>query len=200
MAIVYQHKRNDTGEIFYIGIGTRKDRANSKASRSDWWNAIESKYGRTVEVLFEDVDIQQAKFIEKYLISYYGRKDSTTWGQLVNMTDGADGCYNHSNEVRKKMGEKNIGRQSWNKGHKWSQEVKDKMSKAKLGKPKQLKSIVVQYSKEGVKLNTYRIAAEAAKATGISRTAIECCISNISKTSGGYIWRRQLTLENPPKS
>jgi hypothetical protein len=34
MAIVYQHRRNDTNEVFYIGIGKEQKRAFIKSSRS----------------------------------------------------------------------------------------------------------------------------------------------------------------------
>ncbi len=34
MAIVYQHRRKDTNEIFYIGIGKNTNRAYNKYSRS----------------------------------------------------------------------------------------------------------------------------------------------------------------------
>jgi len=145
MAIVYQHRRLDTNEIFYIGIGTRKDRYKSKLSRSDFWNYTVNKYGFIPEIIFNDIDIKEAKHIEKYLISYYGRKDLGL-GNLVNLTDGAEGTYNHSIETRIKMGAANVGKTPWNKGMPMSEESKLKCSKANLGKVSPRKG--VKLSKE----------------------------------------------------
>ena len=141
MAYVYQHRRNDTNEIFYIGIGTRKDRAKSKRTRNKWWSAIERKHGITAEILFDDVDIKQAKQIEKYLIAYYGRADLGL-GKLVNMTDGADGVYNLSKEQKDKMRTR-LGKTPWNKGVPMSKESKDKLSKSLKGRVSPRKGVVV---------------------------------------------------------
>jgi hypothetical protein len=53
MAVVYQHKRNDTNEIFYIGIGRSKDRAGKKTNRNKYWHSIVNKFGFTkIQVRF----------------------------------------------------------------------------------------------------------------------------------------------------
>jgi len=90
MAIVYQHRRNDTNDIFYIGIGDgNRDRHKSKSGRNKHWKNIVNKYGYTIELLFTDVTIEEARQIEMYLIKYYGRADLGL-GNLVNMTDGGE--------------------------------------------------------------------------------------------------------------
>lgn len=90
MAIVYQHKRLDNDQVFYIGIGDgKRDRHKSKSGRNKYWHNIVNKYGYKIELLFNDITIEEARQIEMYLIKYYGRKDLNL-GNLVNMTDGGE--------------------------------------------------------------------------------------------------------------
>lgn len=112
MIIVYQHRRLDTKEIFYIGIGNNIKRAyNKNNNRNNYWKNIINKTNYSVEILHDNLTWKEACIIEKLLISYYGRKDLGL-GLLVNMTDGGDGCI----------------------GNIITQEHKDKISKALKGK------------------------------------------------------------------
>ena len=88
MAIVYQHRRKDTNEVFYVGIGKTKKRA-FKFGRNSYWNNIAYK-GYEIEIIFENITWEQAIQKEKELILLYGRKDLGL-GTLVNMTNGGDG-------------------------------------------------------------------------------------------------------------
>jgi len=98
--IVYQHKRLDNGSVFYVGIGTEK-RAYSTLSRNPHWKSVVSKAGFAVDILLKDISKDEACAWEKYLISLYGRTDYNS-GTLVNKTDGGDGMFNPSDEVREK--------------------------------------------------------------------------------------------------
>jgi hypothetical protein len=91
MAIVYLHRRKDSNEIFYIGIGKDRYRIGRKANRNKYWHNIVNKYGYTKEVLMSDLTWGEAITEEIKLIKKYGRKDLGT-GNLVNMTRGGDGC------------------------------------------------------------------------------------------------------------
>jgi len=135
MAIVYQHRRLDTNEIFYIGIelDTNKRKAIGKRAfvkyhRSKYWDNIVNKTDYSIEILFNDLTNEESKEIEKYLIKFYGRRDLGL-GSLVNLTDGGDGCVNliisdyHKNQIRKNL--KNIPR---------TKKVKDKISNSNKGK------------------------------------------------------------------
>ena len=97
---VYRHRRNDTNEVFYVGIGKR-NRAKSKRYRNLYWHNTVNKYGYTVEVIQENITWEEACEFEIFLISLYGRKDLGT-GCLVNMTDGGEGVTNISEEQREK--------------------------------------------------------------------------------------------------
>ncbi len=152
---VYQHRRNDTGEIFYIGIGKRQKRAYAKANRSKRWGAITNKHGYSVEILLENVSRTEAIYSEMYLISFYGRMDLGT-GRLVNMTDGGDGRENIivSKETRIKLS-------TGNKGRKFSQEVCAKRSIVRTGEKRSAETI--------------RNISEAKKAKGL--TGANCVFS-----------------------
>ena len=127
MAIVYEHLRNDTNEVFYVGIGKEEGRAFDKHNRNKHWHNIVNKAGYTVNIVYEDIEHDEAKKIEILLIEKYGRKDLGL-GNLVNMTDGGEGCLGLicSEETRQKMSE-------GNKGKTVSEEVKQKISEALKG-------------------------------------------------------------------
>jgi hypothetical protein len=133
MAIVYQHRRKDTNEVFYIGIGENKKRAYSYG-RNPYWNKIVDKYGYEVDILFEGVSWEDACEIEKGLIKDYGRYDLGL-GNLVNMTDGGEGTLGrivHKHTISKWKNNyigKYTGENSSQYGKILSQETKDKISK-----------------------------------------------------------------------
>ena len=110
MAIVYRHRRNDTNEIFYIGIGKTIKRASSKRNRNIYWNRIVNKYSYSIEIIANELTYEDACELEVFLISEYGRKDLGT-GLLVNMTDGGEGIkgFKHSEEFKEKMKTSNNG-------------------------------------------------------------------------------------------
>lgn len=90
MAIVYRHIRLDKNQPFYIGIGKDVKRAFSKNQRSKHWKSIINKTAYEVEILFHDLDWEQAKEKEKEFIALYGKKENG--GVLINRTDGGDGA------------------------------------------------------------------------------------------------------------
>lgn len=101
---LYRHIRLDTGEPFYIGIGTKfTDRAYTykgiyrrafvKSKRNNFWKSIVNKTGYEVEILLESDDYKFINQKEIELITLYGRRDLNK-GTLVNLTDGGDGVFN----------------------------------------------------------------------------------------------------------
>jgi hypothetical protein len=114
MAVVYQHTRKDTNQVFYIGIGKSNKRAYHKLRRNKYWANIFNKTEVEVKILCEDIDVQLAYDIEKYLISYYGRFDLGL-GSLVNMTNGGEAFS----------------------GYVFTEKDKAKMSIAKIGKKRE---------------------------------------------------------------
>lgn len=104
MAIVYRHINKANNKIFYIGIGKADKRAFTRIKRSKFWKTYTSKHDYYVEITHKDVCWEEACSIEKYLISFYGRRDLGL-GNLVNMTDGGDGAINLSEDAKKRISE-----------------------------------------------------------------------------------------------
>ena len=90
--VVYLHRRKDSGEIFYVGIG-KQNRPYSKSKRNKFWNSIAEKCGWSVEIIYEDLSWDDACKKERELIKQYGRRDLGE-GILTNMTDGGEGNQN----------------------------------------------------------------------------------------------------------
>jgi hypothetical protein len=130
MAFVYSHSRNDTGKIFYIGIGSQQDykRAHIKSNRSVHWHRIVNKVGYSIDILFDNLTWEEACKKEIELIKQYGRVDNNT-GILINKTDGGDGtlgCVVTEGRI-KIVREKQIGKFI-------SQETREKLRIANTGK------------------------------------------------------------------
>lgn len=127
MACVYRHIRLDNGNPFYIGISKSESRAYSKRDRNIFWQRIVNKCGYEVEILFDDLDYEQAKLKEKEFISLYGRKNTCN-GLLCNLTDGGEGAlgYKYTDERKKYLSKKYSGEQNPFYGKKHSQETINK--------------------------------------------------------------------------
>jgi hypothetical protein len=137
MAVVYQHIRKDTNEVFYVGIGKEEKRAYSKYCRNSHWRNIVNKTGYYVEIIYSDLPWELACNMEQYLIESYGRIDLKT-ATLCNLTDGGEGSKNISIESKLKMSNSkkelyDNGYINPNKGRKLSEETKLKISEANKG-------------------------------------------------------------------
>jgi hypothetical protein len=154
MAVVYQHIRKDTNEVFYVGIGATEKRAYSKNGRNQHWKNIVNKVEYYVEIIYHDLEWSLACNMEQYLIEAYGRVNLKT-GCLVNLTNGGEGTIGrvvsnetkykisqfkkgtkHSKETLLKMSENHKGQIAWNKGKTgvYSEDTIKKISDANIGK------------------------------------------------------------------
>jgi len=123
---VYEHIRNDTNEIFYVGKGSG-DRCYKKIGRNQHWHNIVNYAGFTVRMIVEDISEDLALELEIELI-----KELRELGiPLVNYTDGGDGVsgYKHTDEARARMSEKRTGV----KRKPFSEETLAKMSEVHRG-------------------------------------------------------------------
>ena len=53
-----------------------------------------------------------------------------------------------------------------------------------------IRTCIVQFTKEGEQICTYESITQASTSTGISRTSISNNLSNKSKSAGGFIWKK----------
>ena len=98
---MYRHRRLDTNEIFYIGIGNIK-RAYNTYNRNIVWKRIVNKTNYQVEIIVENLDWETACELEQLLILEYGRRNLKT-GPLCNMTDGGEGTLGIKHTVERNM-------------------------------------------------------------------------------------------------
>ena len=111
---LYAHKRFDKNEIFYIGIGKKKNYGRAyefnEQKRNNIWNKIFNKTNIEVLILFDNISKEIAAQKEKELIKLYGRMDLNE-GSLCNMTDGGDGILNckRSDITKSKLSLQKIG-------------------------------------------------------------------------------------------
>lgn len=131
MAYLYEHRRLDNGEVFYVGIGLTEDcrytRAHVTNGRNNLWKKVVSKTDYEVNIIIDNLTPDEAKKKEIEIISLYGRKNLRT-GTLCNLTSGGDGCLGliHTDEYKKMMS-------CLNKGYKHTEEAKIKISESRIG-------------------------------------------------------------------
>lgn len=150
----YYHKRLDTGEIFYVGIG-EPNRPYVNESRNPHWHHIVDKVDYKVIIVKDNFTWEDACKWEISEIKRIGRRDLGL-GSLVNMTDGGEGTQGvliteerrvnislatkeamSNPEVKKRLSESHLGIKTWNTGisvfvgeenpnygNKWSEEQK----------------------------------------------------------------------------
>lgn len=106
---IYRHLKPN-GEVFYVGLSRKKNRAYHTLQRSSFWKKLVSKYpDYEVQILKTGLTKEEAVEMEIILISWYGRRDIGT-GTLVNLTDGGDGTTNVSEETRIKRSKVWLGK------------------------------------------------------------------------------------------
>lgn len=105
MAVVYIHMKPHNNEIYYVGIGNKAKRAGERTKRSELWNRYYKKYGLKSEIICRDISLEEAKKIEIWLISFYGKSN------LCNRTLGGEGFFGgkHSEECKRRIKEKKMG-------------------------------------------------------------------------------------------
>jgi len=133
MAYVYQHRRLDTNEVFYVGIAKIKTRPLCFKHRNIHWLRIVKKHGFEVDILIEGCSWKEACKIEKGLIFDIGRKDLNL-GPLVNMTDGGEGGTGIilSKQSKDKISFANVGKKNGKKNQHIAKKVSEKLKLVKV--------------------------------------------------------------------
>jgi len=159
MAIVYQHRRADNNNVFYIGIGKEEKRAyvrNGK-QRNPHWHRIVNKYGYNIEITHKDICWEEACKIEQYLIAFW--REALGERNVTNITSGGDGVFGlkMSNDAKQKMRLKKLGT-------KQSEDVKKKRGEA-ISKALQNPEVKARYSAASTgRLHTEEVKAKISKA------------------------------------
>jgi hypothetical protein len=138
---IYFHYKKDTNQVFYVGQGVGK-RYKSIYNRSKHWNYIVNKHGLRCEIIDNNLTREEVNKLEIYYIDKFGRSDIGK-GELCNKTDGGEGRSNIiiTEETRVKL-------KLINKGRKFTQEHKDKISISNTGK----KNPMTEQTKANVKI------------------------------------------------
>jgi hypothetical protein len=141
---IYQHRKADTNEIFYVGKG-KGTRLNQSKGRNQYWHRVVAKHGFVAEFIAQNLDEELAFLAEIEAIDVYKRRGI----KLVNHTNGGEGVSNPSDEVRQKMSLAKIGKPSPRKGIVLSNQQKEKLSISGKQKPKRaLRKLTLEQVKE----------------------------------------------------
>ena len=132
----------------------------------------------------EDVDDLETYYIQKY---------NTLVPNGYNLATGGDGGRLHE-ETKKKISRAKKGQKPWNTGKEWSADVKEKFSKAKLGKlgkDHNKAKPILQYLKGGEFIQEWGSVSDAARHLGNVKYAcnIGGCALGKCKTAYGFIWK-----------
>lgn len=187
---------------------------------SSVWKNIVSKTQYEVEILFESDNYEFIKEKEKEFIKLYGRINKNS-GTLANLTNGGDRFIgyipskekieNHRRLMlgRKQSEETKVKRVNSRKGYTHSEETKEKISNSHKGKKPSKEHLeklykgqilanskpILQYSLDGVFIKEWQSATIAAKEFDLHPTSIRHCVQGKTKTSGGYIWKSQISYK-----
>ena len=105
---IYQHRKADTNEIFYVGKG-KCNRLYGLQGRNKYWKNTVKKHGYIAEKLFDGLDEELALLSEIEIIDIYKKRGIN----LVNMTNGGEGISGHSyirsDETKRKLSESKKG-------------------------------------------------------------------------------------------
>lgn len=142
--LLYFHRRKDTNEVFYVGIGSKR-RTKDTTNRNQYWHNIVNKVGYDIEIIHTNLTWEEACELEIEYIKKLGRKDKGL-GNLVNLTDGGDGAKGvdakgekngfygkkHTEESLKKISDWNM-LYNTQRGKVYTAEQRQKMSDSKKG-------------------------------------------------------------------
>ena len=147
---IYQHRKADTNEIFYVGKG-KNTRLNQSRGRNEYWHRVVAKHGFIAEYIAQNLSEELAFLAEMEAIDAYKKRDI----QLVNATDGGEGTsgYKHTEEYKASLKGNTNGASSWGmtfKGKKHTKESCQQMSYARIGNQNKLGKKLTEESKQKI--------------------------------------------------
>lgn len=186
---VYIHKRNDNGNIFYVGKG-HGYRSKSKSGRSKHWLNIVNKHGYTIEYVKTELTEDESFSLEIETIAQLRLSGI----KLCNLSNGGDGPSGHimSDEQKRILSKIHTGR-------KQTDEHAQKSRTAKIGKKQPRDAVEKTISLKRKKIinsdgeifeSASFAAREIKKRTGInaSQGNISMAAKGIRNEAYGYTW------------
>jgi group I intron endonuclease len=145
------------------------------------------------EIIASNLTESEAKNFETIVIDKLKLRNPNFGYNLTNGGEGTKG-WTISEETRQKFRDRQKGKSgelSPRYGKKHTKESREKISRSHKEKTNEYQRIkICQYTKQGEFVNEFEYSGVASEQTGISRSSIENCLCKLSKTAGGYIWRR----------
>jgi hypothetical protein len=131
----------NTNDIYYVGIGSNVRRAYDKSRRNIHWKRRYNKYGLKVDIISENISLDAAREMEKFLIASIGVEN------LCNITLGGEVAFGlkHSDETKKKLKAMLI---SYSIGRVHDKETREKISRTRKEKGIQISEVTRQRQKE----------------------------------------------------
>lgn len=192
MVKIYTLECPITNQVRYVGKTKQKliDRwyahcssyrlNETKSYKNTWIKSLIKKNLKPIIKLLDITTEENWQECEQYWISQF-----KAWGfNLVNMTDGGEGCingrgplgYKHTEEAKRKISIANSGQKS----KKWLKNISEGM-----------KIPIVQYTLEGNKLKEWKSATDAGIALGDinKKKNITSCCKAQRKSAYGFIWK-----------
>lgn len=207
---VYIHTNKSNNKV-YIGMTSqtperRWQNGYGYKNNQYFWRSIE-KYGwdQFEHIIFaEHLTKYEAEHMEILLIALY---DTTNPECGYNISVGGEAGHTgvkHSDEAKRKIVESNHKRFANPENHPMYGKHHSSYSKKKIRETKlnsastysndYLNSIKIsfyQYDKNGEIVDEFFGVRSASEKTGISRSAIANCLCGLSRTAGGYIWKKK---------
>lgn len=193
---VYLHRKKTNNEIFYVGKG-KGNRSTSRSGRSNHWRNIEKKHGLTVEIYRGGLSEGEAYALEINLI----QELRESGGKICNIANGGNGglsgiklSEDHKEKLRKaKIGKKQMPEHAL------------KSATAKLGKRQPSKAVEdnrIRKSKKVINSDgeIFNSASDAARAlsdrlgTYVSQGNISMCARGHRNNAYGKTWSYDLSL------
>lgn len=208
MFYLYHHINPINGEVFYVGIASRKDRAKYFYNRNKFWKAYVQKHGTPiVKIVAEFSTLEEAAQAEIEDIKKFGRRSlKEKSATLVNMADGGglNIGWKQSDEAKERIRKSQINRPTTERQRNFlihnnpskREDVKRKISLSKLGKkrsPETLEKMSINASSrrpdvaekisQALKGRTGELHSRSVKVVSKDKNGLECIYHGISEAA-----------------
>lgn len=200
----YLHRKATTGEIFYVGKGTRPDRMKMRSGRSQRWTRIANKHGFVPEVIARWKTAEEAFAHERFLIKCF----RDIGENLCNHTDGGEGApgYKQSEQTKEKRNAKLRGQaktsatiqrmRNAHAGKVIGQDTRQKIATTLLGRyagglnPNAKPVVCIETNEHFACMQDAATWLQQQGHAKASFKSIHAAVSGAKKTAYGYTWGR----------